>query len=127
MRKTERLDESDESAESDASAGSDAGTSGGSAVSGIVREPAPVVDGTTLPSLTDPGVEVEFRAQPGGTEVVYFGSPTAPTCDDRRHNVGPWFVGANETLNQEFTSAGDFEGVCTVHPSGQLILVVGAA
>lgn len=47
--------------------------------------------------------------------------------DDRGHNVGPWFVGANETLNQEFTSAGEFDGVCTVHPSGQLILVVEAA
>ncbi len=47
--------------------------------------------------------------------------------DDRGHNVGPWFVGANETLNQEFTSPGEFEGVCTVHPSGQLVLVVEAA
>ena len=47
--------------------------------------------------------------------------------DDRGHNVGPWFIGANETMNQEFTSAGDFEGVCTVHPSGQLILVVEEA
>lgn len=47
--------------------------------------------------------------------------------DDRGHNVGPWFVGANETLNQEFTSAGEFEGVCTVHPSGALILTVNEA
>ena len=47
--------------------------------------------------------------------------------DDRGHNVGPWFVGANETLNQEFTSAGVFEGVCTVHPSGELILNVDEA
>ena len=47
--------------------------------------------------------------------------------DDRGHNVGPWFIGANETLNQEFTSAGEFEGVCTVHPSGELILVVEPA
>ncbi len=47
--------------------------------------------------------------------------------DDRGHNVGPWFIGANETMNQEFTSAGEFEGVCTVHPSGQLILVVEEA
>ncbi|MFT6393372.1 MAG: plastocyanin [Ilumatobacter sp.] len=47
--------------------------------------------------------------------------------DDRGHNVGPWFVGANETLNQEFSSAGEFEGVCTVHPSGQLILIVNEA
>ena len=44
--------------------------------------------------------------------------------DDRGHNVGPWFVGAGETLRQEFTSPGVFEGVCTVHPSGELILRV---
>jgi len=47
--------------------------------------------------------------------------------DDRGHNVGPWFVGANETLRQPFTSPGSFEGVCTVHPSGELILVVEEA
>jgi hypothetical protein len=47
--------------------------------------------------------------------------------DDRGHNVGPWFVGANETLNQTFSSPGEFEGVCTVHPSGQLVLIVAEA
>jgi plastocyanin len=47
--------------------------------------------------------------------------------DDRGHNVGPWFVGPNETLTQQFSSPGEFEGVCTVHPSGQLVLVVSAA
>lgn len=44
--------------------------------------------------------------------------------DDRGHNVGPWFVGADETVRQEFTAPGRFEGVCTVHPSGELVLVV---
>lgn len=57
---------------------SDSGTSDGSVLSGVIREPAPVVDGTTLPSLTDPGTEVEFRAQPGGIEVVYFGFTNCP-------------------------------------------------
>lgn len=47
--------------------------------------------------------------------------------DDRGHNVGPWFVGPNETLTQRFSSPGEFEGVCTVHPSGQLVLVVSEA
>ena len=47
--------------------------------------------------------------------------------DDRGHAVGPWFVGANETVSQEFTRVGTFEGVCTVHPSGQLVLVVTEA
>lgn len=44
--------------------------------------------------------------------------------DDRGHNVGPWFVGAGETLRQAFTSEGTFEGSCTVHPSGSLVLRV---
>ena len=44
--------------------------------------------------------------------------------DDRGHLVGPFFVGAGETLRQEFVSPGVFEGVCTVHPSGQFVLTV---
>ena len=47
--------------------------------------------------------------------------------DDRGHNVGPWFVGPNEILTQQFSSPGEFEGVCTVHPSGELVLVVSEA
>ena len=31
--------------------------------------------------------------------------------DDRGHLVGPWFVGAGETLRQEFTSPGEFIGI----------------
>jgi plastocyanin len=46
--------------------------------------------------------------------------------DDRGHTVGPFFVGANETLTQRFSTPGEFEGVCTVHPSGQLVLIVNA-
>ncbi len=44
--------------------------------------------------------------------------------DDRGHLVGPFFVGAGETLRQRFASPGEYEGICTVHPSGQLILTV---
>lgn len=44
--------------------------------------------------------------------------------DDRGHLVGPFFVGANETLTQRFASPGRFVGECTVHPSGQLVLEV---
>ena len=46
--------------------------------------------------------------------------------DDRGHTVGPFFVGANETLTQRFSAPGEFEGVCTVHPSGELVLIVNA-
>jgi hypothetical protein len=44
--------------------------------------------------------------------------------DDRGHLAGPFFVGAGETLRQRFASPGEFIGVCTVHPSGQLVLEV---
>jgi plastocyanin len=44
--------------------------------------------------------------------------------DNRGHSVGPFFVGANETLSQRFSSPGEFAGVCTVHPSGEFALVV---
>jgi plastocyanin len=44
--------------------------------------------------------------------------------DDRGHSVGPFFVGAEETLTQRFSSPGEFVGACTVHPSGELVLVV---
>lgn len=44
--------------------------------------------------------------------------------DDRGHLVGPFFVGANETLTQRFTAPGEFVGACTVHPSGELVLRV---
>lgn len=44
--------------------------------------------------------------------------------DDRGHLVGPFFVGANETLRQKFSSPGEFIGICTVHPSGELVLTV---
>lgn len=44
--------------------------------------------------------------------------------DDRDHLVGPFFVGAGETLVQRFASPGEFEGLCTVHPSGSFVLTV---
>jgi plastocyanin len=44
--------------------------------------------------------------------------------DDRGHLVGPFFVGANETLRQRFTSPGEYSGICTVHPSGEIVLTI---
>ena len=58
----------------------DAGSAGGegATLSGVVREPAPEVDAATLPSLTEPGAEVTFRARPGHVQVVYFGFTNCP-------------------------------------------------
>lgn len=45
--------------------------------------------------------------------------------DDRGHLVGPFYVGEGETLRQRFASPGEYIGICTVHPSGELVLEVG--
>lgn len=44
--------------------------------------------------------------------------------DARGHLVGPFYVGEGETLRQRFASPGEYVGICTVHPSGELALVV---
>ncbi len=44
--------------------------------------------------------------------------------DDRNHLIGPFYVGAGETLTQRFASPGEYSGLCTVHPSGQFVLKV---
>lgn len=72
----------------------------------------------------DAGTPLEIL--PGTLEASVGETIEIVNLDDRGHNVGPWFVGADETLRQEFTSPGRFEGVCTVHPSGELVLVVDA-
>ena len=51
---------------------------GASVLSGVVREPAPLVNGTALPSLSDPGTDIEFAANPGEIQVVYFGFTNCP-------------------------------------------------
>ena len=40
--------------------------------------------------------------------------------DDEAHQLGPWFVGAGETLRQRFTTAGVFEDACIGAPLGQV-------
>lgn len=47
-------------------------------LSGAMIEPAPQVDLVSLPSLSDPGTDVDFRARPGGIQVVYFGFTNCP-------------------------------------------------
>jgi protein SCO1 len=57
----------------------DSPVAGGERVlAGIVREPAPSVDATPVPSLTRPGTDVVFRGEPGGYQAVYFGYTNCP-------------------------------------------------
>lgn len=60
------------------SADTETSDAGARELAGIVRDPAPVVDATTLPSLTEPGTDLVFRAEPGGFQSVYFGYTNCP-------------------------------------------------
>jgi plastocyanin len=62
---------------------------------------------------------------PGSMEVRVGEVIEIVNADGRGHLVGPFFVGAGETLRQRFASPGEYLGVCTVHPSGELKLTVG--
>ena len=46
--------------------------------------------------------------------------------DDRGHVIGAFYVGAGETLSQQFSTPGVLEGECSVHPSGSFSLTVRA-
>ena len=45
-------------------------------------------------------------------------------ADDRGHLVGPFFVGAGETVTQRFSAPGVLQGACSVHPSGTMTVTV---
>jgi hypothetical protein len=44
--------------------------------------------------------------------------------DDRVHMVGPYVVGAGETLEQRYATPGLLRGLCTIHQSRELEIVV---
>jgi len=44
--------------------------------------------------------------------------------DDRTHEVGPFTVRPGETLRHTFTTPGRYEGACTLHPSGAVVITV---
>ncbi len=60
----------------EAAADADADANGG--LSGIIRDPAPMVDGNSIPSLTDPGSDITFQAAPGEFQLVFFGYTHCP-------------------------------------------------
>ncbi len=44
--------------------------------------------------------------------------------DDATHQVGPYIVGPHQRLEQRFTVPGRIDGICTLHPSGEVSIVV---
>lgn len=44
--------------------------------------------------------------------------------DEVVHQVGPYDVAAGQSLAQTFTTPGTLEGLCTLHESGQVTIVI---
>ncbi len=44
--------------------------------------------------------------------------------DAASHQVGPYIVGPGQQIVQTFSSPGIIEGICTLHPSGEVTIVV---
>lgn len=44
--------------------------------------------------------------------------------DDRDHVVGPFVVAAGERVDLALDQPGRYEGVCSLHPSGEVVIVV---
>lgn len=107
-----------------AACGSDTSQPGSEAVSGTEAATFEFVIPVGAGEALDAGTPLEIL--PAELEVDVGDTIRIENQDDRGHTVGPFFVGANETLTQRFSTPGEFEGVCTVHPSGQLVLIVNA-
>lgn len=113
---------------------------------------APIVGGCaaddTVYDLRDGAVaagdaEYRFVIPPGSGEALDNGEPVdiMPNLmfvtvgetieivndDSRGHLVGPYFIGPGETMRQRFSSPGRLEGVCTVHPTGEIVVVINEA
>lgn len=88
---------------------------GGNDDGGVTKE-------VTIPAgydaATDPPLlPSELRLGVGDTLVIM-------NHDDGTHEVGPFVVRPGETLRQQFNERGRYQGVCTVHPDGQITIIV---
>ena len=72
--------------------------------------------------LIDDGERVELL--PRTFEVAIGDRIVIINDDDATHQVGPYIVGPGQRIEQQFLVPGRIEGVCTLHPSGEVAIVV---
>jgi plastocyanin len=73
-------------------------------------------------ALIDAGEPVELL--PRTLEVSVGDTLEIHNLDVVAHEVGPYGVAAGQTLRQTFSSPGTLQGLCTLHPDGELTIVV---
>lgn len=68
-----------------------------------------------------------------GEQIVLFPRRLEVTVGDRliitnedvvTRQVGPYVVGSGQRIDQTFSTVGSIEGICTLHPSGEVTIVV---
>ena len=84
----------------------------------------------TIEIVVPSGTQAQMNS---GEEIVLFprrlevavGDRIIITNDDQAsHQVGPYIVGPGQEVVQTFASPGVIEGICTLHPSGEVTIVV---
>ena len=90
-----------------------------SATSAEVRE---VVVPAGTQERIDAGETIELL--PGTFEVSVGDRLIIVNDDNATHQVGPYIVGPGQRIEQQVLGPGRIEGVCTLHPSGEVAIVV---
>lgn len=87
-------------------------------------EPEPQVIEVVIPAGTGLLDAADEPLLPSRLEVRVGDTLVIDNRDDRTHDVGPYVVAAGQRLEHRFTDVGVIEGECTIHPSGQVTIVV---
>ena len=97
----------------------------------VVLHVAPRAAASQTISISVPeGTQAQMDA---GEEIVLFPRRLEVGVGDRivienddasSHQVGPYVVGPGQRIVQTFSTTGIIEGVCTLHPSGEVTIVV---
>ncbi len=84
----------------------------------------------TIEIVVPPGTQAQIDA---GEQIVLFPRRLEVSVGDRiiitnedasSHQIGPYVVGPDQRIEQTFSAAGIIEGICTLHPSGEVTIVV---
>jgi hypothetical protein len=87
-------------------------------------DPEPQVIEVVVPAGTGLLDAADEPLLPSRLEVRVGDTLVIDNQDDRTHEVGPYVVAAGQRLEHRFTEPGEFVGECSIHPSGQVTIVV---
>jgi hypothetical protein len=84
----------------------------------------PYVIEVPLGTLAQIAAGEDVELMPTDLELAVGDTLEIRNLDIATHEVGPYLVGAGQTMRQTFTSPGVIEGVCTLNPSGQVRITI---